>query len=107
MAAFDARRIIVWSDDHKIVPSDLTAIDAVALADKFLLCLRVVHQHQISVAAPRGFESLAGALRDDTNLDAARLRKQRQNATEKPGVLDRCRRRKHDGRGCMGVPSQQ
>ena len=45
MAAFEARRIIVGSDDHKIIPRDLTAVDAVTLADEFLLGLRIVYQH--------------------------------------------------------------
>src|SRR5215468_2686512 len=40
--AFDARRIILWSDDHKIIPCDLTAVDAVTLADEFLLSLHRV-----------------------------------------------------------------
>src|SRR5215472_3947086 len=59
-AAFDARWIIIGSDDHKIIPCDLTAVDAVTLADEFLLSLRIVYQHKISVAAPRGLERLAG-----------------------------------------------
>ena len=45
VAAFDARRIIFGSDDHKIIPRDLAAVDAVTLADEFLLSLRIVYQH--------------------------------------------------------------
>jgi hypothetical protein len=85
---FDVRGIVLGSDNHEIVPSNLATVHAVTLADELLLGLRVVHQHEVGIAAPRGLKCLASPLGDTANLDAGGLCEQRQNATEQPGVLN-------------------
>jgi hypothetical protein len=48
-----------------------------------------MYQHEVSITSPCGLKRLTGPLRDDMNLDPGRLREQRQNTAEKPGVLNR------------------
>jgi hypothetical protein len=55
-----------------------------------------MYQHEIGITSPGGLERLTGLLRDDMDLDTGRLREQRQNATEKPGMLNRGGRCEHD-----------
>ena len=73
MVAGDMRRVGARSDNDKIVPGDLPAVDAVACGDEFLLGLGIVHQHQIGVPMRRGRQCLTGALCQYPHLDAGSL----------------------------------
>ena len=58
------------------------ALQPPAFGDELLLGRRVVHEQHVGIAAPAHVERLAGADRDDPNLDAGRLRECRQQVRE-------------------------
>src|ERR1700716_3723210 len=57
--------------------------------DEFLLGGARMHQGDVGVAAARGVERLAGALRDHPHVDAGRLPEDRQDVDEPAGGLGR------------------
>jgi hypothetical protein len=85
MVAGDVRGVRPRTDHDEVVPCDLTAIDAVACSNEFLLCFGIVDQHQIGVAMRRGRQCLPGALRQHPYLDAGFFGKDRNDAREQPG----------------------
>jgi hypothetical protein len=68
------RGIVLRADDDKIIPGDLLSVDAEAFADEFLLGLRVMHEHKVSIASPRRFERLTRALRYHVNSNPGCIR---------------------------------
>jgi hypothetical protein len=96
MAADNMRRIQARADYDEVVPGDLASVDAMPLGDELLLSLRIVHQHQIGVAARGRRQRLAGTLSEDAHRDSGIVGKFRQNAREKPRIFDRGRRGQHD-----------
>ena len=90
--ALDAGRIALRSDQDEIVVHHRIALHAQAFGEKLLLGGPGVDQHDIGVAAPRGVERLAGALRQHLHADAELLLDDRQQIAEQAGILRRCRR---------------
>ncbi len=97
LAALDAGRVALRSDQHEVVVHDREALHAEAIGDKFFFLRLGMHEHNVGVAAAAGIERLAGALRHDLHLDAGLGLEHRQDMAEQTGVLRRRGRRDHDG----------
>jgi len=96
VAALDLRRIGFWADKDKVVPRDLTTVNAVTLADEFLLGLGVVHENEIRIITPRRIERLTRALHQHMYRDAGLFCELRQDGREQSGIIDRTRRGEPD-----------
>ena len=94
--ALDAGRIALRPDQHEVVVHHVEALHAEALGEEFLLLRLGVDEHHVGVAAPRGVERLAGALRDHLHVDAGLGLEDRQEIAEQPGILRRGGRGDHD-----------
>src|SRR5215467_4662451 len=74
----DAGGVALGSDNDKIVVHHGIALHAKPFRNKFLLGLLRMHEYYICIAAPRGIESLASALRQNPHCDSSLLFKDRQ-----------------------------
>ena len=92
LAAGDLGRIVLRADEHEVVVHHRIAFDALPFGQEFLLGGAGVHEHDVGVAAPADIERLAGAQRDDANLDAGLLLVDRQQIAEQSRLLGRGRR---------------
>ena len=80
------------SDQDEVVVHHRLALEPEALGDEFLLLRPGMDEDDVGIAAPAGVERLAGALRDDADLDAGLRLEQRQDMAEQAGILRRGRR---------------
>jgi len=67
---------------HDIAAADGWAFHAESLGEEFFLLRFGVDEHHVGVAAPRGVERLAGALRDHLDVDIGLGLEQRQQIAE-------------------------
>ena len=77
-APLDAGGVALGSDNDKIVVHHGIALHAKPFRNKFLLGLLRMHEYYIRIAAPRGIESLASALRQNPHCDSSLLFEDRQ-----------------------------
>ena len=70
MAAADMGGVCAGADQDEIVPGNLPSVPRVPLRDELLLGFRIVHQHQVGIAARRRRQGLAGPLCQDPNRNA-------------------------------------
>src|SRR5215468_3288403 len=83
------RGIRLGPDDHEVVVHDLFVVDTLPLFDELLLCRRIVHEHDVSVAAAAHVERLAGPDGHHANLDPGLLFEDRQEVLEETRLLGR------------------
>ena len=96
VAAGDMSRVGARPDDNKIIPRDLSAVDAVASGDEFLLGFRIVHENQIGVVARRRLKRLTRSLSQNMHGYSGLFGEGRENVREQTRVFDRSRRSKND-----------
>jgi hypothetical protein len=94
--ALDAGGIGLRPDQHEVVVHHVKPLHAKSVGDEFFLLRSGVDEHHVGIAAPRGVERLAGALRDHLDVDIGFGLEQRQQIAEQPGILRRGGRGHHD-----------
>jgi hypothetical protein len=81
--AADAGRIVLWSDDHKVVIRHVETSDALAFGHEFVLGDPIMDEHDISVATATDIEGLAGSDGHDFHSDASFGSESRQQKIQK------------------------
>src|SRR4051794_22713451 len=84
------------SDDHKIVPRDLTTPRAVAVVHELLLSFGVMNQKQVGVSTAGRIDRLAGALGNHMDRDPRPGREWRNDCRQQSGIFNGRCRSKHD-----------
>ena len=107
MCRSDPRRIVSGADKNEVVVHDLAPNAAEAVAHKLQFPGFVMHQHDVAFAAFADLERLPGADRNHQNVDAARLRKHRQQVAEQTRLLQRCGRGYRDERVALGMSPER
>src|SRR5882724_1522289 len=99
------RRIRGRANDDEIIPCDLPSPPAMALVHELLLGVRIVHQQDISITAPRGGERFARPLRNHTDSDPALCRELGKDFCQQAGAFDGGGGGQNDGlrRGLTGI----
>ena len=93
----DAGGIGMRTDQHEVIVHHRVALDAETIDEEFFFSRLGVHEHHIGVPTPSRIERLAGALGDDFHVDTGLLLEDREQISERPRILRRCRRRDSDG----------
>ena len=93
LRALDMRRVAARSDQDEIVVHHLTPVNAETTRDKVQLCRLIVDENDIAVAALADLQGLAGADRNNADLNAARFGECGQEIAKEPRLLGRGGRR--------------